>query len=162
MVDRPDRFDDPDAPPTDEERAAAERLRAALDDPRRPGEQAELARALTSAWSPRDLPRHAHEALVEQALSRHDRRRRRPLSRASLAAGAVLALAAAVLLSLRSERQTDRRPVAVTAVAFSRSTQALFPEGFPATGGETSRIDRIAMARAGDLRDNEFARWGVR
>ena len=28
--------------------------------------------------------------------------------------------------------------------------------------GETTRIDRIAMARAADLRDNEFARWGVR
>ena len=51
---------------------------------------------------------------------------------------------------------------AAVAVAVSRSTQPLFPERFPATGGETSRIDRIAMARGADLRDNEFAKWGVR
>ena len=50
----------------------------------------------------------------------------------------------------------------MAASAVSRSTQALFPERFAATGGETARIDRIAMARATDLRDNEFAKWGVR
>jgi hypothetical protein len=44
----------------------------------------------------------------------------------------------------------------------SRSTQALFPDRFAPVGGETARIDRIAVARAADLRDNEFAKWGVR
>jgi hypothetical protein len=62
----------------------------------------------------------------------------------------------------------------------ARSTQPLFDEPFEvrrsasegqlkktASGGATrprgsSRIDRIAMARAGEFRDNEFSRWGAR
>jgi hypothetical protein len=162
MSDPRDRFDEPDAPPTEEERAEAERLRAALDDPSRPNADAELARALSSAWSPKDLSAAAHEQLVAGALARHDRRARRTVIRVSFGASAVLALAAAVLLFVRGDRQPPETVTAAVAVAVSRSTQPLFPERFPATGGETSRIDRIAMARATDLRDNEFAKWGVR
>jgi hypothetical protein len=44
----------------------------------------------------------------------------------------------------------------------ARSTQALFDAPFARTGGESARIDRIAMARAQDYRDNQFAAWGVR
>jgi len=50
-----------------------------------------------------------------------------------------------------------------------RSTQPLFEEPFQAsaaTGARAShgsaRIDRIAMARASDFRENEFSRWGAR
>ena len=162
MSDVRDRFDDPDAPPTDEERAGAERLRTALEEPGLRNEDADLARALSAAWSPRDLSGDAHRALVERALVQRDRRRRRTVIRVSFAASAVLALAAAVLLVLRSDRQPPETRVVAAAVAVSRSTQGLFPDRFPATGGETARIDRIAMARATDLRDNEFAKWGVR
>ena len=81
--------------------------------------------------------------------------------RLSFAAGAALALAAAVLLLLRSDRERETLQVETT-VAVSRSTQGLFPDRFAAAGGESARIDRIAMARAADLRENEFARWGVR
>lgn len=46
----------------------------------------------------------------------------------------------------------------------SRSTSDLFDATtpFPRTGGESARVDRIASARASDLRANRFASWGVR
>ena len=154
--------DDPDAPASDEEREAAEDLRASLEDPRRASDDAELARALSSAWSPRDLGAEDHAALVERALAK---RRAVPRTgrvvRLSFAVSAAVALAAAVLLVLRSDRRPTGEPAAL-GLALSRSTQPLFPERFAPTGGETARIDRIAMARAADLRDNEFAKWGVR
>jgi hypothetical protein len=174
MADPPDRIDDPDAPASEAERAAAERLRDALEAPPldgRPAEtndDAELARALVSAWSPRDLPDDVHKALVSRALAtatataaRRNARRSRVI-RLSFAATGALAAAAALVLVLRGDRSTpDVAAVAATA-AVSRSTQPLFRDPFPTRGGETSRIDRIAMARAADLRENEFARWGVR
>ncbi len=46
----------------------------------------------------------------------------------------------------------------------ARSTQDLFDAAtpFPRSGGESARVDRIATARAADLRANRFASWGVR
>jgi hypothetical protein len=170
MSDRYDRSHDsralplePDAPPTEREIAEADELRRALEDPRRANEDAELARALAASWSPRDLSPQQHGVLVEQALVRLDGagRRRARVVRLSFAASAVVALAAGVLLVFGAGRGPERaRPN--PALAVSRSTQPLFIERFAATGGETSRIDRIAMARAADLRDNDFAKWGVR
>jgi hypothetical protein len=45
----------------------------------------------------------------------------------------------------------------------ARSTEALFDpaEKFPVRGGESARVDKIASARAADLRANRFASWGV-
>jgi hypothetical protein len=168
MSDPRDRSDDPfhadpDAPATDQELAESAKLRDALDDPGRRNDDADLARAMSSAWSPRDLSAMAHRSLVEQALVRHDARRRRSrVIRVSFGASAALALAAAVLLYIRSDRQPPETVHMMAAMAISRSTQPLFPDRFAPTGGESARIDRIAMARAADLRDNEFAKWGVR
>jgi hypothetical protein len=71
---------------------------------------------------------------------------------------AMLALAASVVLAVA-------RPSAPSSVApsmaVSRSTQSLFGGAFAPVGGESARIDRIAVARAADLRENEFQRWGV-
>lgn len=46
----------------------------------------------------------------------------------------------------------------------ARSTQELFDAAtpFPRSGGESARVDRIATARAADLRANRFAAWGVK
>ena len=180
MPEKPDRphathdlLDDPDAPPTAEELAEADRLRAALEGSggRGPaGESAELARALGAAWSPRDLTGAEHQALIDRALaSSVGARRRRRVIRGSFAAGAVVALAAGVLLVFSSgaivERPSatiQRPPAASAGLAVTRSTQPLFRDPFAVSGGVTARIDRIAMARAADLRDNEFAKWGVR
>jgi hypothetical protein len=148
---------DPDAPVTDEELGAAERLRSDLEGSTTTSEEAELANALRAAWDPGDLPAAEHRALVARALGR----RARPVARVTLARVAVVALAAGVALAL--VRKGSYGPDASsTALAVSRSTQDLFRERFAAAGGETERIDRIAVARATDLRENEFAKWGVR
>jgi hypothetical protein len=163
----PDKADlvDPDAPPTDEEAAKAQELRAALEDPTRANEDADLARTLAAAWSPRDLAPPEHWAIVDRALSQFDgaRKRKRAIG-VSFGASAILALAASVCLVFwATHRLSDGATGAsAAAMAVRRSTQPLFPERFAPLGGETSRIDRISMARAGDLRDNEFAKWGVR
>jgi hypothetical protein len=157
----PEAPDTLEAPATDEERAQAETLRLALDDPRRPSTDADLARALSSAWSPRDLPAEMHRALIRQALRGHGSRKGIQVVRLTFGAGAVIALAAAVFLLVRGEREAGTAHV-TTAMAVSRSTQDLFVDRFASTGGESARVDRIAMARAADLRENEFARWGVR
>jgi hypothetical protein len=158
MPDPRDRTDDPDAPPSEQESAEADELRAALEDPARPSEDAELARAMSASWAPRDLTVEQHRALVREALAT----RRGRVVRVSFRASAMLALAASVALALWSDRSGPRPSVAPAALAYSRSTQELFQERFAPRGGETGRIDRIAMARAADLRDNEFAKWGVR
>ena len=159
MPDPRDLDDDPDAPPSEEEQAEAERLRAALEDPARAHDEAELARALSSSWNPRDLTVDQHRELVQKAVRK---RPRGVLVRVTFGASAVLALAASVMLLVWGDRHPPGPPGLAPALAVSRSTQSLFPERFAPSGGETTRIDRIAVARAADLRDNEFAKWGVR
>jgi len=163
MPDPRDLSDNPDAPVSAEEQEQAEALRAALDDPSRASAPAELARALSAAWDPRDLSAQDHRALVDRAVSsRRPRKREARVFRMSFGAGAMLALAASVLLVVWSDRRGSGPGLMSPAPALSRSTQELFDQQFAPTGGETLRVDRIAMARATDLRDNEFARWGVR
>ena len=119
----------------------------------------ELARVLRAAWSPEDLSREEHEKLVARAIAP----RRANVVRVSFGASAILALAASVLLVVWSDRGPRPGPPNVGPVmSLSRSTQSLFGQPFAPTGGESARVDRIAMARAADLRENEFAKWGVR
>jgi hypothetical protein len=85
--------------------------------------------------------------------------------RLSFGAGALVAVAAGVAVVLGALGPPEAAPVGgawSTTFVSSHSTQSLFPEPFAGTGGQTARVDRIAMARAADLRENEFARWGVR
>jgi hypothetical protein len=156
---------DPDAAPSEEELAEANKLREALEDPLSTHGDAELARALSSAWSPGHLRPDDHGALVDRALAGRAARRRRArvVTRASFGAAALVAMAAgvAVVISNQSNPAPSTHAASVALVP-TRSTQALFPEPFGMAGGETARVDRIAMARAADLRENEFARWGVR
>jgi hypothetical protein len=160
---------DPDALPSEEELVEANKLRDALQRPASgqadAGDDTELARALSAAWSPAHLGVDAHRAMVDRALANHAARRRRArvVVRASLAAGALVALAAGLVLVVGNRSPTSPSPpAAVNALVSTRSTQPLFSEPFARDGGETARVDRIAMARAADLRENEFARWGVR
>jgi hypothetical protein len=162
---------DPDAPPTADELRDAAKLREALDDASTAHDDAALARALVLAHSPHDRPLGPDEnrALVEKALTES-----RPASRTLtlvrpsphrrvVVTGVVslLALAAAVLIFQRPE---DTRVAFLDAPppARARPADPLFREPFAARGGTSARIDRIAHARAGDLRDNMFARWDVR
>jgi hypothetical protein len=153
-------IDDPDAPPSEEELAASARLREALEDPSKANADADLARALALAHSPRDIDGAEHRAIVERGVAQGSRRarsqRRGVVVRVAFGVSAGLAIAASALLFF-GVRGPERVELAVT-----RSTQPLFPDAFPKVGGESERIDRIAMARSADLRENRFARWGVR
>jgi hypothetical protein len=149
--------DDPDAPPTEEELAAAESLREALEGRAVGDRDAELARAIRHAVAPRPIDVRAHEAIVERTVLARARR----LRWAALGS-ATIAIAAAVVIYVGV---ADRRPADVAAapqLVPARSTAPLFHEPFPRSGATSSRVDRIALARARDLRDNEFSRWGVR
>lgn len=120
----------------------------------------ELARVLRAAWSPEDLAIEEHRKLVAQAIAP----RRAKVVRVSFGASAILALAASVLLAVWSGKppRPGPGPNVGPVMTLSRSTQSLFARPFAPTGGESARVDRIAMARAADLRENEFAKWGVR
>jgi hypothetical protein len=118
----------------------------------------ELARVLRAAWSPEDLSPEEHKKLVAKAIAP----RRATVVRVSFGASAILALAASVLLAVWSDKPPRPGPNLGPAFSVSRSTQSLFARPFAPTGGESARVDRIAMARAADLRENQFAKWGVR
>lgn len=154
-----------DMPMSAEEIAAASALRDALEGK---SDAPEVVAALRTAWSPAALDEAEHRAIVAKALGADARadgrgnvvalRPRPPAMRlAVVTTTTVLALAASVVVWLTSAPPgRDEAPLAK-----ARSTQPLFDEPFKA--GETSaRIDRIAVARASDYRDNRFAKWGVR
>jgi hypothetical protein len=73
-----------------------------------------------------------------------------------------LALAAVILLFQQQSRSPDMAVSMAPPPREARSTQPLFHEPFAAHGGSSARIDRIASARAADLRENMYARWDVR
>jgi hypothetical protein len=154
---------DPDAPPSEEELAESARLREALEDPSKPHEGADFARALALAHEPRPLDPDAHRDIVSRAVV--GTRRRGRVIRVAFGAATALALAAGVALLIKGKVPLPfgAAPVGSSpSLAVARSTQPLFREPFAPVGGESARIDRILLARAGDLRENEFTRWGVR
>jgi hypothetical protein len=162
---------DPDAVPTEDERVSADALRRALERREQPApaqDDAALARRLRAAWSPPPIDPEAHHRILAAALAGAgaDRAgvpaRRSRLVRVAFGASAALALAASVAAVVRTQGEAPAPVAPPAAVAVSRSTQPLFADRFPAYGGQTSRVDRIALARATDLRDNEFSRWGIR
>ena len=99
-MDKPEHpmIDDPDAPPTEEEKIASERLRDALADPRIENADAELARALAQAHAPRELGKDEHDAIVRAALAKAKPRGR--VIRITFGLATTLALAAAAVLVL--------------------------------------------------------------
>ncbi|WP_438043199.1 hypothetical protein [Sorangium sp. So ce128] len=139
---------------------------------------AELAVALRAAWRPAALPELPGRALIDQALRASPARGPRRIAPVTMAALSTLAAAAAAVAlivgQIREERASVARAPAAGAPAAAlaarpllieaRSTAALFDPAapFPREGGQTERIDRIAAARASDLRQNRYAAWGVR
>lgn len=143
--------------PTPEELAAAEALRKALDE----GLPDDFVRSLKAAHAPSDLDAKTNDALVAKALEKQKKPERRGVViRVAFGVTAALAVAAALFLIFgKLPRQPSNvEPVALVRV---RSTQPLFDKPFD-TKDSSARVDRIAMARASDLRENRFARWGVR
>jgi hypothetical protein len=142
-----------------QERERADALRSALEGaPSTPEALAlvALARALRYAHQPPELVELRHEALMRVALGRPSK-----LRKVATVIGFALSAAAAALAVLSVEPARDAPRADLVPV---RSTLELFDpaEPFPRSGDETSRIDRIAGARASDLRKNRYATWGVR
>jgi hypothetical protein len=79
-----------------------------------------------------------------------------------VALAGVAALAAGVALFF-GPSGASRGP-ATAALVRVRSADDLFDAAtpFPRRGEESARVDRIAGARAADLRQNRFAAWGVK
>jgi hypothetical protein len=158
--------DDPDAPPSEEERIASERLRDALADPSIENADADLARALALAHEPREIDAAEHQKIVANAVLRTRPPRR--VVKVVFGVGTALALAAAFVLVFGKLDMTKGPSMTIPTAASlvpARSTQDLFDEPFAkplSKGAASARIDRIAMARSGDLRENRFATWGVR
>src|SRR5512140_2097353 len=134
---KPDWLDDPDAPPSEEEKIASARLRDALDDPKVPNADAELARALALADEPRPLAEEEHRAIVDRALA--TAKPRGQVIRVTFGVVTALALAAAAVLVLgkldmasapRVADMSARVPAQAPALAQARSTQELFDEPF--------------------------------
>lgn len=177
---------DPDAPPSEEELAAAESLRVSLEDSSAApnasasasananahavaNADAELLRAIAVALHPAELDPAAQRAAEQAALAQFDRlqakHKRGVVVRVSFGLGVALAAAAAFAFYVGQAGDKSTTTPATAAASANlvhvRSTQELFSERFGTTGGESARIDRIAIARAADLRENRFAQWGV-
>ncbi len=149
-------FEDPLAPPTEEELVASARLRDALDGgPSTP--EARLAAALAATATPSDLDEQSAKRLVEEALANRPRHSN-VIYVAFASAVAVTAAAAAALLLAPAPPRTA--PPAAAFVS-SRSTTELFAEKFE-TNETSHRVDRIAEARQRDLRRNRYLAWGLK
>jgi hypothetical protein len=147
---------DPFAPPTEEEARESERLRQALDAGDESHPDVKLLRALSAARDPSPIaPAAAERARTSAAKSA-------PRSRSNVVfvtfGAAVLAAAASFLFVMGS---VTRDKPSAERLAPSRSTTELFEREFE-QGETTERIDRIASARAHDLRENRYAMWGAR
>lgn len=150
MVDR-----DEDAPASEEEVKLAEKLRRSLETGASTPD-GDFLRAVSLAHEPRELDKKDNERLIEVALARAPRRSN--VVRIVFGGATVVALAASVLLFVLTQGTSATRAELVPV----RSTQPLFDKPFDAKASTSARIDRIAMAREGDLRENRFSRWGVR
>jgi hypothetical protein len=152
--------------PTNEELRLAAELAAELEAST-PGRSAnDLVTALRAAWSPPALDPEEHRAIVARIVGASAKgtvvpfipKAGRVTRLVMVTTTTALALAASVVVWITTNPGPAEAPLAL---ARARSTQPLFAEPFRA--GETSaRIDKIAIARAADYRDNRFAKWGVR
>jgi hypothetical protein len=161
-----------DAAADEAEVRSAEELRDLLDARRAgAGPIPELVQALVTAWNPTELSEEEHRAIVARAVLAlptadgreggreadrdASRRTARVIRVAFGAVGATFAIAASIMLVLKTSRPED------VPLARTRSTQPLFSEPFR-PGEASARIDRIAVARASDYRANRFAQWGLK
>ena len=150
---------------SDLERAHA--LAEALDGKKEPSapeerELAELATSLRAANAPSDLSDREHEAILSRALSKTNGASTKKAGggggrviRVSFGAAGALALAAAIFLLVTRPKPQADGDGEVAQIVRSRSTAPLFSQPFK-PGDASARIDRIAMARERDFRENRF------
>lgn len=151
---------DPLAPATPEELDAAERLRLALEG-RGESEHLALASSLRFAHGTEVSSDEHAERAHARALEKAAPKRNNVVYRAFGAVSGVLALAAAVALVM-TPLEKERAPAQPKAeIARSRSLAPVLNVE-AARLSPSERMDRIASAREKDLRNNRYARWGVR
>jgi hypothetical protein len=156
-----------EAATTAAEREGADRLRAELEGAAPRALSAPL-HALRLAARPTEIAPDRNEVLIAAAFrTARGRmavvRRIAPVTMAALAS--VAALAAGVALSVgKAPAPPEGAGAATAALIRARSAEDLFDPAtpFPRSGEESARVDRIAGARARDLRRNRFTSWGVR
>jgi len=151
-------LEDPFAEPSAEELREAEALRVALDDGSE-HEHAALARALGNALGRAELEPSMADRALEKAMPSSPARSN-VIWVAFGAAASALSLAAAVALVIGSTR-SEEASVARRELAPSRSLAPLL-EADAARLSPSERMDRMASARAKDLRENRYTAWGVR
>lgn len=155
--------DDLDPAPTAQELAEAAALRDELERAVATSPLASLGLALRAANTPRDLDAAAHAELIDAAVRNFKPKPQRS-NVIRIAFGgtvaSVLAVAAGLVLLLQ-QSAPNQVATARVELAAARSTEPLFAEPFR-PGQTSARIDRIAMARGQDYRENRFRRWGVR
>lgn len=154
-------LEDPDAPATPEEIAESERLREELEDPGSNHADVLLARSLRMAHAPKPIEAATHRKILDRVLGESRARRVQVAWIAgAFAAAAAIALAVIPLRSMKTDGSSaDDYGASLVHV---RPTDDLFAQPFPKEQHTSARIDRIAEARARDLRSNRFAKWGVR
>ncbi len=150
-----------------DEMAKAEALRRALANIRESHEShephadpdglAELAESLRAAHTPSDLSSKDHEEILSRALpAAKSGAKGGRVIRVTFGVVSAMAIAAGLLLYLRpTPPGRDPGSEAPVAWARSRSTTPLFSEPWK-RGESTARIDRIALAREHDFRENRF------
>jgi hypothetical protein len=155
-------LEDPFAEPSAEELREAEGLRQALEEGGE-HEHAALVRALTHALGGARLEPEAAERALDKALATPPAS---PRARSNLilvtfgVAASSLALAASVALVVGSAKRPEST-VALRDFAPSRSLAPLLDaDASQLTASE--RMDRVASVRARELRENRYAKWGVR
>lgn len=156
-------LEDPLAPATEDELIESQRLRDALQGE---GEHpdADLARALAAATAPRALEREPAERIARAAV-KPPRSNVVFVAFGTVATVAIAAAAAVMLLVHPLDKRAAPAAAGAEAaipLAQSRSTASLFDAQAFEHQSATARIDRIAAARGRELRDNQYAMWGVR
>jgi len=146
-------LEDPFAPPSAEELRESERLRQALETGDGEHAGAALARALRAATHPDSLGQEGSRRAAARAVPR------RP-NVVYVTFGAVTLAAAAAFAVLFASPRLEKSAAAPELVR-SRSTAELFHEPFE-PGQASARIDRIAVSREREWRDNQYALWGLR
>ncbi len=113
---------------------------------------AELAASLRAAHAPTELSPKDHEEILSRSLPAAKSGGGRVI-RVTFGVVSAMAMAAALILYLRPSPPPSEAPIAWVR---SRSTAPLFSEPWR-RGEATARIDRIALAREHDFRENRFA-----
>jgi hypothetical protein len=155
-------LEDPFAPASEAEIRESERLRRALDEGDESHPDALLAQALKAAALPGAVDAPAERRARRGAAPRPAKGGGRGnVVYASFGALALAAAAGFALFVFGPAEKTRTAAAPRPALVQSRTTGPLFEAPFE-TGQTTARIDRIALSRERELRENRYAKWGVR